>query len=178
MQKFAVFCVLLGVLAVGWSAISQADTMGSAAVGPAHSPIKVNRCDPMLHTTAYPVGYVPAFYPYGGPYFWTDIYGYRYPQARLSKSALLAIDYFNRSAVPIRSIEFGLVANGRLVAEVRDVGTFSPGAEIKHEFGLNPNVFPIETGLPRCVALRVAFQDGTKWKNPRLPALKRSIYAP
>ena len=178
MKTLAALCLLSGVLAISGPAISRADTMGSGAPGSARSPIKVNRCDPMLHTTAYPVGYVPAFYPYGGPYFWTDIYGYRYPQARLSKSALLAIDYFNRSAVAIRSIEFGLVANSRLVAEVRDVGTFSPGAEIKHEFGLNPNVFPIETGLPRCLPLRVTFQDGTKWKNPRLPALVRSIYTP
>ena len=175
MHKFAAVCLVSGVLAFGWAGISQADTMGNPPVA-AHSPIKVNRCDPMLKPTTYPVGYVPGFYPYGGPYFWTDIYGYRYTQAQLSRDAFLAIDYVNKSAVPIRSIEFGLVANGRLVSEVRDVGTFSPGAEIKHEFGLNPNVFPIQTGLPRCVALRVLFQDGTRWKNPRLPALERSIY--
>ena len=175
MHKFAAVCLVSGVLAFAWTANSRADTMGSAA-GATHSPIKVQRCDPMLKNTAYPVGYVPGYYPYGGPYFWTDIYGYRYTQAQVSRNAFLAIDYVNRSAVPIRSIEFGLVTNGRLVAEVRDVGTFSPGAEIKHEFGLNPNVFPIQTGLPRCVALRVLFQDGTRWKNPRLPALERSIY--
>jgi hypothetical protein len=174
-HKFATVCFVSGVLAFGWTAVSSADTMGSAPGAP-HSPIKVQKCDPMLKMATYPVGYMPAFYPYGGPYFWTDIYGYRYNQARLSRDALLAIDYYNRSSVPIRSIEFGLVANGRLVAEVRDVGTFSPGAEIKHEFGLNPNVFPIQTGLPRCVPLRVMFQDGTRWKNPRLPALERSIY--
>jgi hypothetical protein len=177
MKRFATLAMFLGTLVFGWSALSQADTM-AAAPGPAHSPIKVQRCDPMLHTAAYPVGYVPGFYPYGGPYFWTDVYGYRYTQARLSRTAMLAIDYYNRSAVPIKLIDFGLVANGRLVAEVRDAGTFSPGAEIKHEFGLNPNVFPIETGLPRCVPLHVEFQDGTKWKNPHLPALERSIYTP
>lgn len=175
MNKFAAWCLVSGMIAFGWTAISEADTMGSAG-SPGRSPIKVNRCDPTLKSTTYPVGYVPGFYPYGGPYFWTDIYGYRYTQAQLSRDAFLAIDYVNKSAVPIRSIEFGLVANGRLVSEVRDVGTFSPGAEIKHEFGLNPNVFPIQTGLPKCVPLRVLFQDGTRWKNPRLPALERSIY--
>ena len=175
MHKFAAVCLVSGLLAAGWPAISRTDTMSVAPVA-ARSPIKVNKCDPMLKMTTYPVGYVPAYYPYGGPYFWTDIYGYRYTQAPLSRNAFLAIDYVNRSAVPIRSIEFGLVANGRLVAEVRDVGTFSPGAEIKHEFGLNPNVFPIQTGLPKCVPLHVLFQDGTRWKNPRLPALERSIY--
>ncbi len=74
-------------------------------------------------------------------------------------------------------IEFGLVANGRLVAEVRDVGTFSPGAEIKHKFGLNPNVFPLQTSFAKCVPLHIKFADGTKWRNPNLPALQRSIYA-
>ena len=175
MNKFAAVCLVSGMLAAGLSAASNADTMGST--GTARSPIKVNRCDPMLNVTTYPVGFVPGYYPYGAPYFWTDIYGYRYAQARVSRNAFLAIDYFNRSAVPISSIEFGLVANGRLVAEVRDVGTFSPGAEIKHEFGLSPNVFPIQTALAKCVPLRVTFQDGTRWKNPRLPSLARSIYS-
>jgi hypothetical protein len=76
----------------------------------------------------------------------------------------------------MKDIEFGLVVHGNLVAEVRDVGTFSPGAEIKHEFGISPNVFPIQTSFARCVALKITFADGSKWKNPHLPALRRSIY--
>ena len=53
-----------------------------------------------------------------------------------------------------------------MVAEVRDVGTFSPGAEIKHQFGLSPNVFPLGTSIVECVPLKITFVDGSKWKNP------------
>jgi len=43
-------------------------------------------------------------------------------------------------------------------------------------FGLSPNVFPLGTGLARCIPLHIRFADGTTWKNPHLPALQRSIY--
>ena len=87
-------------------------------------------------------------------------------------SGMLTVFFYARlwrRAGVMTDIEFGLVANGRLVAEVRDVGTFSPGAEIKHQFGLNPNVFPLQTALSRCVPLRIIFADGTTWKNGHLP---------
>ena len=63
-----------------------------------------------------------------------------------SNNPTLGIDYVNVTqrrdeADRIRSDR----SRGSLVAEVKDVGTFSPGAEIKHKFGLNPNVFPIQT---------------------------------
>jgi hypothetical protein len=140
-------------------------------------PITVNSCNPQrnVHMTA---GYVPAYYPVGmGPYWgWPSVYGPSYYQYPVAGNPTLGIDYVNATSVVMKDIEFGLVANGQLVAEVRDVGTFSPGIEIKHEFGLNRNVFPLQTGLPRCVPLKITFADGTKWKNPHLPALRRSIY--
>jgi hypothetical protein len=140
-------------------------------------PVKVTACDPRLnamHTYAPPP---PGFYPLGGPYFWNDVYGYRYYQPPIrSTNPTLSIDYSNATDTAMKEIEFGLIANGRLVAEVRDVGTFSPGITIKHEFGLNRNVFPLQTGLPQCVPLHITFADGTKWKNPHLPALRRAIY--
>jgi hypothetical protein len=144
------------------------------------SPVKVNKCDPMrniVSTSPAYVRYVPGYYPVGR-YAWQDVYGRTYYQYPLSTTATanpqLAVDYVNVESKPIKSIEFGLVARGTLVAEVRDVGTFSPGIEIKHTFGLDPNVFPLSTGLSRCVPLRVTYEDGTKWKNPHLPALRRS----
>ena len=73
-------------------------------------------------------------------------------------------------------IEFGLVTSGTLRAEVKDVGTFSPGAEIKHKFGISPNVFPLQTALEQCVPLRITFADGTKWRNPGLPPKNQHIY--
>lgn len=105
-----------------------------------------------------------------------SVYGYRYYQPRVARAhPTLGIAYSNATEKVMKQIEFGLVANGNLVAEVKDVGTFSPGAEIKHEFGLSPNVFPLQTSLAECVPLKIAFEDGTKWKNPRLPILRHRL---
>jgi hypothetical protein len=89
----------------------------------------------------------------------------------------LNVDFTNITNKVMTTVEWGLVANGRLVAEARDVGTFSPGAEIKHRYGLSPNVFPLQTGLPRCIALLVKFADGTTVHNPNLPQARRQMYA-
>ncbi|MBV8154373.1 MAG: hypothetical protein JO029_14520 [Candidatus Eremiobacteraeota bacterium] len=139
-------------------------------------PIKVSTCNPQRNTYMA-TGYTPAYYP-GGPYWgWPTVYsGYSYYQYPVQGKPTLGIDYHNATTVTMKDIEFGLVAHGNLIAEVRDVGTFSPGAEIKHEFGLSPNVFPLGTAMVECVPLRITFVDGTKWKNPHLPQLNRSIY--
>lgn len=175
MHRSRILATPLMVLFVGLATPSPAAT--------STSPVKVNTCDPLRNlvtsTPAY-VRYAPGYYPVGR-YSWTDVYGrtyYQYPVSTTTANPQLAIDYVNVEQKPMKSIEFGLVARGTLVAEVRDVGTFSPGVEIKHTFGLDPNVFPIGTGLARCVPLRVTYQDGTKWKNPRLPALRRTATGP
>lgn len=138
-------------------------------------PINVNRCHPQRNVTT---GYAPAYYPYGaGPYWgWPSVYGPMYYQYPVAGHPTLAIDYVNVTSEVMKDIEFGLVVHGNLVAEVRDVGTFSPGAEIRHEFGISPNVFPIQTSFAECVPLHITFADGSKWKSPHLPALRRSIY--
>jgi hypothetical protein len=140
-------------------------------------PITVTTCNPQRNVYMNR-GFAPAYYPVGmGPYWgWPSVYGLSYYQYPVAGHPTLSIDYMNATNAVMKDIEFGLVANGNLVAEVRDVGTFSPGAEIKHEFGLNPNVFPIQTSFARCVPLKITFADGAKWKNPHLPALRRSIY--
>jgi hypothetical protein len=131
--------------------------------------IKVSNCDPRLNLRQS--GSFPRFYtPVVWRGRWVDPYGRRYYEPPVSTTnPELGIHYTNISDRPMTSIEFGLVAKGNLVAEVRDVGTFSPGAEIRHRFGISENVFPIGTGLPQCVPLRIAFADGTMWTNPRLP---------
>ncbi len=140
-------------------------------------PISVNNCNPQRNVSMA-AGYVPAYYPVGmRPYWgWPSVYGLSYYQYPVAGNPTLNIDYVNQTNVVMKDVEFGLVVNRNLVAEVRDVGTFSPGAEIKHEFGISRNVFPLQTGLPQCVPLKITFADGTKWKNPHLPALRRSIY--
>jgi hypothetical protein len=163
-------------------ALAQAPEMGAAGASAAESythPVSVLRCDPQRTVSTSPtyVGFGPGFY--GGGY-WNDPWGVNYFQpavpTTVSETGTLYLDYKNATPKVMGTIDFGLVANGRLVAEVRDVGTFSPGIEIKHSFGLSPNVFPLQTGLPRCVALRILFKDGTKWKNPNLPHHDKTIY--
>jgi hypothetical protein len=179
MLRFAVRIASAAAFAVaiaGTVRLSAAQAAASAP-GPAHL-IRVNRCDPQRTVGSAVVygGYGPAYYP-AGPFYWRDPYGFRYAQpAIVSDNGTLYLDYVNVAHDVMKTIDFGLVANGRLVAEVRDVGTFSPGAEIKHSFGLSPNVFPLQTGLPRCVPLHIVYADGSTWRNPRLPALQHALY--
>ncbi len=161
----------LAIACLTSSALAQTNT----------SPVRVNRCDPTNHVTTTSTGYAPGYYP-GGRYYWRDPYGRNYYQYPYSVSTTtrenprLSIDFVNSTDKSMKTIEFGLVARGMLVAEVRDVGKFSPGVEIKHEFGLNPNVFPLGTGLPQCVPLRIHYADGTTWQNPHLPKLAQSVH--
>ncbi|HEY1653922.1 MAG TPA: hypothetical protein VGF86_02275 [Candidatus Tumulicola sp.] len=140
-------------------------------------PISVNACNPQRNNRMS-AGYAPGYWPGGSYWGWPSVYGYgyNYYSYPVEGNPTLGIDYSNATSVVMHDIEFGLIARGQLVAEVRDVGTFSPGAEIKHEFGLNPNVFPLSTSMVQCVPLKITFADGTKWKNPHLPALHKSIY--
>jgi hypothetical protein len=138
-------------------------------------PIKVLNCDPEVSATAIP-DYVSGYFP-GSPYFWWDVYGDRFTQpAFVAAKPTLNIDYMNLGPIAAHVVEFGLVSRGDLVAEVRDVGTFSPNVEIKHSFGLDPNVFPLGTGLPICAPLRIVFVDHTVWINPNLPRLASTLF--
>ena len=152
----------------------------AVAAATANAPIEVHRCEPVEGTTTVG-GYMPGYYPLYGPYYWRDPYGYRYrqypyPATVSTTSPALNIDFVNVTPRAVKEVEFGLVARGSLIAEVRDVGTFSQGAEIRHRFGLNPNAFPIGTGLPQCLPLRVTYSDGSVWTSPHLPKLRAGFY--
>ena len=177
--------IALGLAAGVPMAASAQTTSGSSTVSatmmePHHltmpHPIKVNTCNPQRNTYMSG-GYAPAYYGGVGPYWgWPSVYGLNYYSYPVQGNPTLSIDYHNATNVVMKDIEFGLIAHGNMVAEVRDVGTFSPNAEIKHQFGLSSNVFPLSTSIVECVPLKITFVDGSKWKNPHLPALKRSIY--
>jgi hypothetical protein len=79
----------------------------------------------------------------------------------------LLIAYTNISQKTMHIIEFGLLSNELLAGEVRDVGSFAPGTEVKHKLGLQLSA--ILPGSSRCVPLRITYADGTTWRNPRLP---------
>jgi hypothetical protein len=94
----------------------------------------------------------------------------------MSPTGMLYIDFVNVTSSEIKTVEFALVAQGHTVAEVRDVGKFSHGAEIRHEYGVSPDVFPLGTPTPTCVATYVEYADGATWKNPNLPPAGKKLY--
>jgi hypothetical protein len=173
----AAICLAAGIPALGIAQGSNVAMSQAAQVTTPH-PIRVSNCSPQRNVSYNWAGYTPGFYPgYAGGYWgWPSVYGPMYYQAPVEHDPTLGIDYTNVTNHVMKEIEFGLIVRGELVAEVRDVGTFSPGAEIRHKFGLNPNVFPLQTSYAKCVPLKIAFEDGSHWKNPHLPAYRASMY--
>jgi len=109
---------------------------------------------------------------------WNDMYNNQYYQPSVSDNAgSLAIEYQNISNKTMKVIEFGLMADNILLAEVRDTGTFTHGATIKHKFGVSQYIFPIRLGIPKCVALRITYADGSKWVNPKHPTPGKALYS-
>jgi len=172
----AALCLAAAIPAV---TTAQSSQVAIAAQHVATHPVQVNACNPQKNVSYNYAGYTPGFYGpgiYGRYWGWPSVYGPTYYQYPVENDPTLGIDYVNVTNAVMKQIEFGLVVRGALVAEVKDVGTFSPGAEIKHKFGLSPNVFPIQTSYAKCVALKITFEDGSKWKNPHLPAYHASMY--
>jgi len=123
------------------------------------SRISVTQCNPHRHSTgtlAHP---------------WIDPYGVYHNDARFPyEVGFLGITYANNAHSPVKEVDFGLVARSSLIAIVKDVGTFSPGAKIDHEFSVDPEIFPIGTAFPQCAVLRVKYADGREWRNPDPPS--------
>jgi hypothetical protein len=84
--------------------------------------------------------------------------------------AMALVDFVNASSASIDTIEFGLVADGKLLAVVRDRGSFAPNARIMHAYGIADSAVPPAGSTPECVPLRVRYADGTTWMNPSMPA--------
>ena len=142
------------------------------ATGKAAPPVRITACEPSNNLMDFDsVGFQPqawtwAMYgPEDGPYYtFMNSSVDSYEAAVMRSGPTLAVDYVNQTASVIRSIEFGLVTRGHLIAQVQDVGTFSPAMQISHDFRL-PNLW-IGRGSLTCVPLMVTFSDGTTWNNP------------
>lgn len=123
------------------------------------SQITVTQCAPHRHQVGSP----------GHP--WIDPYGIYHGVERFPyEVGFLGIGYTNTARKAATEVDFGLVSRGSLIAVAKDVGTFSSGAKIDHEFSLDPEVFPIGTAFPYCAVLRVKYADGTQWRNASPPA--------
>jgi hypothetical protein len=120
------------------------------------SNIVVADCDPHRHTAAQ-------------AHPWIDPYGvWQYPPYTFpSWDAFLGITYKNEAAVAATEVDFGLVSRGNLVAVAKDVGRFSTGASVDHEFVISREILPVEREY--CAVLQVKYADGSTWKNPAPP---------
>ncbi|HTU80905.1 MAG TPA: hypothetical protein VMF61_02185 [Candidatus Acidoferrales bacterium] len=102
---------------------------------------------------------------------WIDPYGYWHYGAAYFPywDGFLDVSYKNEAGNIATEVDWGLVARGSLVAVAKDVGRFSPGVTIDHEFVVSREVFPTGTEFPYCAVLRVRYADGTSWENPSPP---------
>jgi hypothetical protein len=162
------------------SALLSMGTAQSVATS-SGSPVTLKHCEVETGQTMITGGrFTPGFFPRSGTYVWRDPFGRMYRQrrtpARISTTdPALNVEYMNTAADPLEVVVIGLVTNGNLIAEVRDVGTFSQGAVISRSFGINPAILPL-TGMPQCVPLQATFKNGTVWTSPHLPALSPRLY--
>lgn len=153
-NKVLAIAALTAMLAAG-ATIGYAQTLRQTP----GSQIAVSQCNPHQHTagTAHP---------------WIDPYGIWHPGSAGTfpyTEGFLGITYVNNSPKAAKEITFGLVSRGSLIAVANDLGTFSPGVTIDHEFDVSPEIFPIGTSFPYCAVLRVKYADGTLWNNPNPP---------
>lgn len=121
-------------------------------VAAADAPIRVSRCEANAPRSNL---------------YWVDPWGRPYSEP--GTNASVSIDFTNTGTQPATAVDFGLVVQTVLVAEMRDTGTFTPGAQISHTLGVSASALPVRNA--RCVALRVKWADGTYWKNPELHKL-------
>ncbi len=154
-RSFVSIGLVAAALALGVAgAAGQEETMQTPG-----SNVKVLACYPHVHAI-------------GVSHPWVDPYGVHHGPDRFpNDEGFLGIDYRNEAKSAAVEVDFGLILRDALVATAKDVGTFSQGVKIQHEFVIDREIFPIGTSNPYCAVLRVKYADGSEWRNPRpLPA--------
>lgn len=81
---------------------------------------------------------------------------------------MLMIAFKNDASRPLSSIDFGVVRGGKVIAVVRDAGSFSNSTVIMHAFHLPPVMESKESVT--CVPLAAKYADGSSWMTPEMPA--------
>jgi hypothetical protein len=146
-------------------ALLAASILGGAAASSAEQAIQQTPGSHIAILNCYPHQHAP-----GTSHPWIDPYGGQHSSGIFpNDEGFLGIDFQNDAKTTMTEIDFGLVVRDTLVATAKDIGTFSPGIAIKHEFVISREVFPIGTAYPYCAVLRVKYSDRSEWHNPNPP---------
>lgn len=142
---------LMGVFAIAGLAVIAADSAASAA-GNA-SPVTINSCGPIIDKNQT-----------------KNYFGVNVP---VSTSAGIGIEFVNESKVTATLVNFAVDSNGDQFV-IRDVGKFSPGVSIKHQYrnGQGQSFVLPAFIAPKitCHVASVEFADGTVWRKGQAPA--------
>ena len=191
MRNLVVFGLALVVLLLG--RVVQADT-GLIAPNATSDPVHVTRCEPLFtpnfsnYANDYPIGSLPGYdvatdvYPPGdlstvstNSVLSQYPYGPSHSPNRDNGRPYLAITYTNNATNRVRSVNFGLVVGDKLLDEALDKESALPGAQVERALTLKAHLPPITSNI-ECVPLKVTYDDGTHWTNPRTRGLKKSIH--
>ncbi len=86
-----------------------------------------------------------------------------------SGSPSIRIGYTNDADVAAAEIDFALVGRSGTMTAVKDVGNIGAGADIRHDFKIQLESFPLNPGATKCIVTKVLYADGTAWVNPSPP---------
>lgn len=143
-----------GLWAAGCALMLMSQRGAAATAQPATAPVSINLCAPQLQ---------PNPTPSNQPTFMGIPIG-----TVTSTSTGMHIVFVNNGKSTIKLVNFAVDSNGNQFV-IRDVGTFSPGVEIDHNYRngagqgfilpafLAPNV--------KCAVASVVFSDGTMWRR-------------
>jgi hypothetical protein len=86
-----------------------------------------------------------------------------------SGSSSIRIGYTNDADLAAAEIDFALVGRTGTMTSVKDVGKIGAGADIKRDFKIQLDSFPLNPGATKCIVTKVLYADGTAWTNPNPP---------
>jgi hypothetical protein len=88
------------------------------------------------------------------------------PRALSHKPQGTQIDYINKSRHTAKSVTFAVgyrTSSSHYLRKVTDVGSFAPGAEIRHKFDLYNDVTYAGKQTRGCAPISVVYKDGIRW---------------
>jgi hypothetical protein len=154
----------LAAVLFAFPSIASADANAAVAAPAGNaSPVTINSCGPIINRNASQT---------------TTVAGIPVPA---STSSGIAIEFVNESSQTATLVNFAVDSGGERFV-IRDVGTFSPGTSIKHQYR---NGFGQAFILPAFIAPNVSchvasvkFADGTVWRKGQAAAATTQPVSP